>query len=88
MRNLTTADERLYRQLRDMGLSADRATRIAEGLAVQMVVPDARGVTASLLEDWSRDTLFDSAKEAGIDGRSMMSKTELIAALRRHRRRN
>jgi hypothetical protein len=35
-------------------------------------------------EDRSKDGLYEKAKEVGIEGRSSMSKSELIKALRNH----
>ena len=35
-------------------------------------------------DDWTKDQLMKRAKEIGIEGRSSMSKAELIDALRTH----
>ena len=43
-----------------------------------------RGGQAEDYEDRTKDELLDRAREVGIDGRSKMSKDELIDALRNH----
>lgn len=52
--------------------AADRAVR---------AVSDTPG-TGTPYEDWSREQLYERAQELGIDGRSGMSKAQLIRALR------
>lgn len=58
-------------------MSKEKAARIAN-------TPDAseRGGEASPYEEWTKDELYERAQEVGIDGRSSMSKSELISALR------
>ena len=70
-------DDEQYGALRDDGMSKEKAARIANS-------PDAseRGGEASPYEDWTKAELYDRAQEVGIDGRSSMSKSELISALR------
>ena len=46
--------------------------------------PSRKGGKAAPYEEWSRDDLYDRAKELDIDGRSGMKKDELIEALRHH----
>lgn len=43
-----------------------------------------RGGEASAYKHWTRDELYEKAREVGIDGRSKMKKAELIDALRNH----
>ncbi|MEX0701620.1 MAG: Rho termination factor N-terminal domain-containing protein [Planctomycetales bacterium] len=43
-----------------------------------------RGGKSPAYEDWFKDDLYEKAKEVGIEGRSKMTKQELIDALRRH----
>lgn len=66
-----------YEALRDDGMSKEKAARIAN-------TSDAseRGGEASPYEDWTKDELYERAQEVGVDGRSSMSKSELISALR------
>ena len=47
-------------------------------------VPEVLVVHRPKYEDWSKKDLYDKATEVGIEGRSSMSKKQLIAALRNH----
>lgn len=69
-------DER-YEALRDEGMSKEKAARIAN-------TPDAseKGGAAPPYEEWTRDELYTRAQELDVDGRSDMTKDELISALR------
>lgn len=71
-------DDETYEALRRQGASKEKAARIANA-------PDAasKGGKAAAYEDWTKDELYERAQELEIDGRSSMSKDELIAALRR-----
>lgn len=68
-----------YEALRDQGYSKEKAARIAN-------TPNAgrKGGKASDYEDRTKEELYQKAKEIGIEGRSQMSKGELIEALRNH----
>jgi len=70
-------NEEQYEALRDKGMSKAKAARIAN-------TPDSgkKGGKAKKYEDQSKQELYDKAKEVGIEGRSKMSKDELIKALR------
>lgn len=72
-------DDELYQKLRDDGESKEKAARIANAKAAGSL--DHKG---SRLEDRSRDELYEEAKEIGIEGRSDMTKDELIEAIRSH----
>jgi hypothetical protein len=74
-------DDERYEALRRDGASKEKAARIANTPAK---VAGKRGGEAEPYEEWSRDQLYDKAKKVGIDGRSNMSKGELISALRNH----
>ena len=69
-------NEDQYEALRDKGYSKEKAARIAN-------TPDAgkKGGKADPYEEWTKDELYDQAKNVGIDGRSKMNKRELISAL-------
>ncbi|WP_299320989.1 Rho termination factor N-terminal domain-containing protein [uncultured Maribacter sp.] len=70
-------NEEQYQALVDKGYSKEKAARIAN-------TKDAgkKGGKASTYEERTKKELYDQAKEIGIDGRSKMSKKELISALR------
>lgn len=69
----------MYESLRDDGMSKEKAARISNARAEGSL--DSRG---SNLEDRTKEDLYDEAKEIGIEGRSDMSKKELIDAIRNH----
>ncbi|MFV8226181.1 Rho termination factor N-terminal domain-containing protein [Christiangramia aquimixticola] len=68
-----------YEKLRDEGMSKEKAARIAN-------TPNSgeKGGKAEQYEDRSKEELYEQAKKVGIEGRSDMSKDELIKALRNH----
>jgi hypothetical protein len=68
-----------YEALRDQGYSKEKAARIAntEGAG-------KRGGKQQAYEEWTKDDLYERAQEVGIEGRSDMTKAELIDALRNH----
>ena len=73
-------DEDTYDALRRRGASKEKAARIANSGSSG----SRRGGEAPPYEDWTKSELYDQAKKIGIDGRSTMSKSELIDALRDH----
>ena len=68
-----------YEALRDKGMSREKAARIANSEGASR-----RGGEATPYEERTRDQLLDKAREVGIEGRSSMTKAELIDALRNH----
>lgn len=72
-------NEDQYEALRDKGASKEKAARIANSSN-----SGEKGGKAGKYEDRSKDDLYNKAKEVGIEGRSKMSKKELINALRNH----
>ena len=44
--------------------------------------PSKKGGKSPSYDEWTRDELYERAKELDIEGRSDMTKDELIAALR------
>lgn len=70
-------DDKLYEELRKDGASKEKAARIANAKAGGSL--DHKGTN---LEDRTKDELYDEAKEIGIEGRSDMTKDELIKAIR------
>lgn len=75
-------DDDTYEALRDEGMTKEKAARIANAKAAGDE-PSKRGGEAAPYEDWSKDDLYDRAREIGIDGRSDMDKAALIEALRK-----
>ncbi|MEO1695279.1 MAG: Rho termination factor [Pseudomonadota bacterium] len=73
-------DEETYEALRDEGASKEKAARIANSGAAG----SRKGGKAPPYEEWTKDALYDQAQDVGIEGRSNMSKAELIDALRNH----
>ncbi|QYX55417.1 Rho termination factor N-terminal domain-containing protein [Roseovarius sp. SCSIO 43702] len=75
-------DEETYEELKDQGYSKEKAARIANAQANDSMKPSKKGGKHPPYEEWSKDELYDKAQEVGIDGRSDMTKDELIEALR------
>lgn len=74
-------DDEQYERLRQQGMSKEKAARIANTPRKQA---GKRGGKSSKYEEWSKEELYEKAKDVGIEGRSNMSKKELINALRNH----
>lgn len=72
-------DDEQYEALRDDGMSKEKAARIANSNGAS-----ERGGEASPYEERTKEELLERAREIGVDGRSSMSKDELIDALRNH----
>ena len=72
-------NEDQYEALREEGASKEKAARIANTSNA-----GKKGGKANRYEDRTKEELYKKAKEVGIEGRSMMSKQELIKALRNH----
>ena len=75
-------DNDTYEALREDGASKEKAARIANAQANDSQSPSSKGGKASPYESWTKDELYERARELGIDGRSDMTKGELITALR------
>lgn len=74
-------DDERYEALREEGMSKEKAARIANTPRQEAA---RKGGKAEPYEDWTKDELEDRAAKIGIDGRSGMTKVELIDALRDH----
>lgn len=72
-------NEEQYEKLRDKGMSKEKAARIANTSN-----SGKKGGKAEKYEERSKQELYEKAKDVGIEGRSNMSKKELINALRNH----
>jgi len=78
-------DKKLYEDLREEGNSKEKSARIANAGAAQgKKKVAAKGGSAGSYDDWTVADLRRRAAEIGIDGRSSMSKSELVKALREH----
>jgi hypothetical protein len=77
-------DDETYEALRREGASKEKAARIANAEANEDMHPSKKGGKASRLEERTKDELYDEAKKLGIEGRSDMTKDELIDAIRNH----
>lgn len=85
MPNASIKDEKVYKEVRKSGASKEKAARIANASANQGRSKVAsKGGRGGDYEDRTKDELYDQAKKVGIEGRSKMSKDELIDALRNH----
>lgn len=78
-------DPEMYEALRDDGASKEKAARISNAAAnTSRSAVGRKGGSAGDYDDRSKDDLLAQAREVGIEGRSKMSKAELIEALRNH----
>ncbi len=74
-------DDAQYEALREEGTSKEKAARIANSSKKET---GKKGGKAAKYEEQSKHDLYNKAKEVGIEGRSKMSRAELIDALRNH----
>ena len=78
-------DPEQYEALRRQGASKEKAARISnESAGSSRSAVGSRGGRAENLDERTKDELLDRARELGIDGRSSMSKGELVSAIRNH----
>lgn len=84
MPNPSIKDETLYQTLRDKGMSAEKAARISNAKANPDMHPSEKGGKSAKYEDWTRDALYDRARELGLKGLSKKTKAQIIDALRNH----
>jgi thiamine pyrophosphate-dependent acetolactate synthase large subunit-like protein len=78
-------DEKTYQKLRESGNSKEKSARIANASAgSSRRKVSSRGGQSRAYQDWTKADLVKRAREIGIKGRSSMSKSQLINALRNH----
>jgi hypothetical protein len=76
-------DKKMYEKLRDEGNSKAKSARIANAASKSSRRQvEKKGGSSGSYDDWTKSDLYDRAKQIGIEGRSSMSKSELIKALR------
>lgn len=73
-------DRERYEALRETGMSKEKAARIANTPTEEA---GRRGGKSSPYEEWTKDELYEKARQVGLEGRSSMTKDELIEGLRR-----
>jgi len=71
--------EDTYQALKKEGMSSEKAARIANAQKAGTIEHKSEK-----LEERSKTELMSQAKEIGISGRSKMTKSELISAIRNH----
>lgn len=74
-------DDDQYEALREEGMSKEKAARIANTPRSEA---GHRGGESPPYDEWAEDDLRERAREIGIEGRSEMTKDQLIDALRSH----
>ena len=77
-------DDKTYEALRDEGASQGEGGPHRQRQGGRHRTCSRKGGKSGSYEDWTVDDLRDRAAEIGIEGRSDMSKDELIDALRNH----
>ncbi len=78
-------DPELYEALRDDGASKEKAARIANAAAnTSRSAVGRKGGRSGDYDDWTKADLMARAREIGIRGRSTMTKSQLVDALRDH----
>jgi hypothetical protein len=78
-------DEKTYQALRRQGESKEKAARVANtATASSRSSTGRKGGKVGGYERRTKEDLYREAKKVGIEGRSNMSKSQLISALRNH----
>ncbi len=70
-----------YEALREQGYSKEKSARIANA---DSTTAGRKGGKAPPYEEWTKNELYDKAKEVGLEGISKLYKNELIKKLRDH----
>ena len=78
-------DSDQYEALRREGMSKEKAARISnESAGSSRSKVGRRGASARDYEERTKEQLLRRARQVGIEGRSKMTKRELVSALRNH----
>jgi hypothetical protein len=75
----TVKDDAVYEALREQGAGKEKAARIANSDRHDVA---RRGGSSPSYDEWTKDDLHRWARELEVEGRSPMTKGELIHALR------
>ena len=76
-------DPEMYEALREEGNSKQKSARIANAAARDgRSEVGERGGDSPSYEEWTVDELHERAREIGVEGRSTITKDELVEALR------
>jgi len=85
MPNPSIKEEKTYEEVRKSGASKEKAARVANAAANEgRSKVSRRGGKSSSYDDMTKSELYDRAKKVGVAGRSTMSKSQLVKALRNH----
>jgi hypothetical protein len=77
-------DDAKYEALREKGMSKEKSARISNAQANPDMHPNRKGGKQPPYEEWTKQELYQRAKEIGVEVKSSMRKDELIDALRNH----
>ena len=78
-------DDATYEALRREGNSKEKSARIANAAAnTSRSSVGKKGGSSPSYDDWTKGALVERARELDVEGRSSMSKSDLIRALRNH----
>lgn len=78
-------DPELYERLREEGNSKEKSARIANAAAAtSRSAVGKKGGASPSYDEWTKQDLLARAREIGVEGRSRMTKAQLIDALRSH----
>jgi hypothetical protein len=78
-------DDATYEALRREGNSKEKSARIANAAAnSSRSSVGKKGGSSPSYDEWTKDDLMKRARELEVEGRSSMSKSELISVLRDH----
>ena len=78
-------DPELYEKLRDEGNSKEKSARIANAASnTSRSSVGRKGGSSPSYDEWTVEDLRKRARELEIEGRSTMTKSELVDALRNH----